>query len=67
MSSENNTLTLAARHYGKLGVLHCGVTRIGLIAVVGDQRDIADGESITFDRVGITASRNDDTYTFVKH
>ena len=67
MASEENTLTLSAREYGKLGISHCGVTTEGLIAVVGDQRNITDGESITFDRVGITANRKDDVYTFVKN
>jgi hypothetical protein len=43
------------------------VTRDGFIAVVGEQRDIADGESITFDKVGITATRKDNEYTFVKN
>ena len=67
MGSEANTITLKPREYGKLGVSHCDVTREGFIAVVGEQRDINDGESITFDKVGITASRKDSAYTFVKN
>ena len=67
MGSEDNTIALGPRENGKLGILHCDVTREGFIAVVGEQRDIADGESITFDKVGITASRKDDVYTFVKN
>ena len=67
MGSEDSTITLGPRENGKLGILHCGVTRDGFIAVVGDQRDITDGEAITFDSVGITASRKDDVYTFVKN
>ena len=66
MASEDNTITLEPRETGKIGVSHCGVTREGLIAVVGEQKDLADGETFTFDRVGITASRKDSVYTFVK-
>jgi hypothetical protein len=67
MGSEANTITLKPREYGKLGISHCDVTREGFIAVVGEQRDITDGESIIFDKVGITASRKDNAYTFVKN
>ena len=67
MTSVDNTITLTPAHNGKVGILHCDVTRDGFIAVVGEQRDIADGESITFDKVGITASRKDKVYTFVKN
>jgi len=59
MSSVENTITLGLRQNGKLGVLFCDVTRDGFIAVVGEQRDITDCEAITFDRVGIAASRKD--------
>ena len=66
MASEN-TITLGPRQHSKLGISHCGVTREGFIAVVGEQRDIADGEAISFDKVGITASRAAEVYTFVKN
>ena len=67
MVSEENTITLLPRENGKLGVLHCDVTKDGFIEVVGEHRYIADGESITFDKVGITANRKTDNYTFVKN
>lgn len=67
MSSEKNTITLGPRENGKLGISHCDVSSDGFIAVVGEQRDIADGEAIIFDRVGITASRKENVYTFVKN
>ena len=67
MTSEDNTITLEPRETGKLGILHCGVTTEGLIAVVGVQKNIEDGESFTFDQVGITATRKDNIYTFVKN
>jgi hypothetical protein len=67
MASEDTTITLGPRETGKLGISHCGVTRDGFIAVVGEQRDITDGETITFDRVGITASRLANVYTFAKN
>ena len=60
-------LLFGPRENGKLGISHCDVTSDGFIAVVGEQRDITDGESITFDRVGITASRVDNVYTFSKN
>ena len=66
MTTQENTLTLGPRETGKIGVSHCGVTRDGLIAVVGDQSDIADDASVTFERVGITANRKADVYTFSK-
>ena len=67
MASEDNTITLGPRETGKLGISHCGVTRDGFIVVVGEQRDITDGKTITFDRVGITASRLANVYTFAKN
>ena len=66
MASEN-TITLGPREQSKLGISHCGVTCEGLISVVGEQRNIADGEAFTFDKVGITASRAAEVYTFVKN
>jgi hypothetical protein len=61
---SEDSITLEPRHYGKIGPLHCGVTREGFIAVAGDVADIADGQEITFDRVGIKASRKGSEYTF---
>ena len=66
MAASGTTLILGPRENGKLGISHCGVTREGFIAVVGEQRDITDGETITFDRVGITANRAAEVYTFSK-
>ena len=66
MAPQENTITLGPRETGKLGISYCDVTREGLIVVVGEQRDITDGESITFDRVGITANRIAEVYTFSK-
>jgi hypothetical protein len=64
MSEES--ITLEARSHGKVGLIHCGVTRDGFIAVGGDPRDIADGEEILFERVGIKAKRSGSEYTFTK-
>ncbi len=61
---SEDTLTLTPHSYGKLGLVHCGVTREGFIAVGGDPRDIADGEEILFERVGIKARRNGSEYVF---
>ncbi|HHJ13827.1 MAG TPA: hypothetical protein ENJ79_05540 [Gammaproteobacteria bacterium] len=63
---SETTLTLNARQHGKLGVVHCGVTRDGFIAVCGEPRDIADGEEILFEKVGIKATRKGNEYTFTR-
>ena len=63
MSSEESITLNPARH-DKLGAYHCGVTREGRIAVAGYPRDIADGESVYFERSNITATRNGSDYTF---
>jgi len=64
MSEE--TLTLEPKKHGKLGIIHCGVTREGFIGVGGDVSDIKDGEEIVFDRVGVKAVRKGGEYTFSK-
>jgi hypothetical protein len=64
MSQE--TVTLTAHHYGKIGLVHCGVTHDGFVAVGGDPRDIADGQEILFERVAVKARRNGNDYTFTK-
>jgi hypothetical protein len=64
MTDQTDTLTLAPGKHDKLGVVHCGVTREGFIAVGGDPRDIDDGEEIAFARVGIKAVRRGSEYTF---
>ncbi len=60
------SITLTPRTHDKLGVVHCGVTREGFIVVCGDPRDIADGEEIMFERVGIKARRDGSEYTFTR-
>ncbi len=62
MSEESITLT--APSHDKLGVVHCGVTREGFVAVGGDVHDIADGEEIYFARVRIKAKRVGEEYIF---
>jgi hypothetical protein len=64
--SSVESITLTAREHDKVGIIHCGVTRDGFISVAGDPRNIADGESIFFERTGITAKRNGSEYTFSK-
>lgn len=64
--SDENTLTLSPATHDKLGLIHCGVTREGFIAVGGEPRNIADGEEIVFDRVSIKAQRKGSEYTFTK-
>ena len=62
--SSAESITLTPTHHDKLGILHCGVTREGFIVVAGDPRDIADGESIFFERTGVTAKRHGSEYIF---
>jgi len=64
--SDTATLTLAPTEHGKLGIIHCGVTREGFIAVGGDPRDIKDGQEILFERTGIKARRQGSEYTFIR-
>jgi hypothetical protein len=64
--SEENILTLKPHAYGKLGLIHCGVTHEGFVAVGGFPRDIADGEELVFDKIGVKASREGSEYTFTK-
>ena len=66
MSGNTATLTLAPARHDKLGVVHCGVTREGFIAVGGDPRNIDDGQEILFERVGIKARRQRSEYTFTR-
>jgi len=66
MSDNTATLILEPARHGKLGVIHCGVTREGFIAVGGDPRDIADGQEILFERVGVKARRQGSEYTFTR-
>ncbi len=63
---SEQTITLTPRTHSKLGVVHCGVTREGFIAVGGDPCDIADGQEIVFERTRIKAKRNGNEYTFTK-
>ena len=64
MSTE--TITLTPKKYDKLGVIHCGVTHEGFIAVGGDVSDIADGKEVVFKRSGIKVKRNGEDYVFSK-
>ena len=64
--SETDTLTLITAKHGKLGIIHCGVTREGFIAVGGEPRDIEDGQEILFERTGIKALRQGSEYTFTR-
>jgi hypothetical protein len=66
MSENIETLTLAPAEHGKLGIIHCGVTREGFIAVGGDPRNIDDGEEIQFEHVAIKARRQGSEYTFTR-
>ena len=63
---ESETLTLAPAKHDKLGIVHCGVTREGFIAVGGEPRNIEDGQEILFERTGIRARRQGSEYTFTR-
>lgn len=64
--SNENTITLHPRQHDKLGIIYCGVTREGFIAVAGDVHNIADGEEVMFEKVHVKAIRKGEDYTFTK-
>ena len=64
--SDDDTLTLAPAKHARLGIIHCGVTREGFIAVGGEPRDIDDGQEIVFERTGVKARREGSKYTFTR-
>lgn len=66
MSENAQTITLAPRAYGKLGVLHCGVTREGLVTVAGDVQHVEDGKKVMFTKTAVAVSRKGSEYTFTK-
>lgn len=66
MTDDTDTLTLGPARHDKLGIVHCGVTREGFIAVGGEPRAIEDGEEILFTRTGIRARRRGSEYTFTR-
>ena len=43
---DPNTLSLEAREYGKIGTIHCGVTRDGMISIGGRQYEVEDGAKV---------------------
>jgi len=66
MPENTETLTLAPSEHDVLGIIHCGVTREGFIAVGGEPRDIDDGEEILLERVSIKTWREVNEYTFTR-
>ena len=62
--SSDETITLKPARHDKLGIYHCDVVTEGRIAVAGEPRDIADGETLYFERSNISATRNGSDYTF---
>lgn len=64
--ADPNTLRLEAREYDTIGLIHCGVTREGLVAIGGQQFNVEDGEKQTAEHVGITVRREGEQYTFSK-
>lgn len=67
MSSEDESITLAPAQHDKLGVMHCGVTREGFIAVAGDTANIEDGQQLKFERVKVAVTRKGSEYTFTRY
>lgn len=67
MSDEaGDALTLANGQYGKIGVVHCGVSKAGQVTAAGDVMSLEDGETHTFGRAGITVRRAEDEYHFAR-
>jgi hypothetical protein len=65
-SIMSESLTLHIPEHGKLGLLHCGVTREGFVSVAGETHDIADGETVQISRVPVRVTRRGDEYTFTR-
>ncbi|HHC72744.1 MAG TPA: hypothetical protein ENK54_07580 [Thiotrichales bacterium] len=63
---SDNTLTLTPHNNGKLGVVHVGVTTDGVVYVAGERAVLADGESTTFSRSGVTVTRRGEEFHFSK-
>lgn len=65
-AEDPNTLNLEAREYGKIGAVHCGVTREGMVSVGGRQAELEDGAEHVDDYAGIAVRRAGEQYTFTK-
>ena len=63
---DPNTLNLEAREYGKIGAVHCGVTRDGMVSVGGRQAEVEDGAEHVDGYAGIAVRRAGEQYTFTK-
>ena len=62
----SESVTLHAPAHDKLGAVHVGVTREGFISVAGEVHNIADGETVTIERVPVTVKRAGGEYVFTK-
>lgn len=59
------SLVLKPGLYGKLGSVHCGVTKPGRVVVSGDVSALAEGEGVLFHLYSIVVCRDDeDNYCF---
>jgi len=67
MASDDESITLTARHHDKPGTLHCGVTREDFVAVGGDVSAIVDGQKVEFERLHVSVVRKGDEYTFTRY
>ena len=54
------SLVLKPGLYGKLGSIHCGVTKPGRVVVSGDVSALAEGEGVLFHLYNIVVCRDDD-------
>ena len=63
---DPNVLNLEPREYGKIGAVHCGVTREGMVSVGGRQAELEDGAEHVDDYAGIAVRRAGEQYTFTR-
>ena len=63
---DPNTLSLEAREHGKIGAVHCGVTREGLVSIRGRQYPLDDGKTAQDEASGIAVARQGEQYTFTR-
>jgi hypothetical protein len=66
MADDTDSLTLGPAKHDKLGLIHCGVTREGFVAVGGDPHSIEDGEEVLFERSAVRVRRSGSEYTFTR-
>ncbi|HPQ95125.1 MAG TPA: hypothetical protein PLN94_06025 [Thiolinea sp.] len=59
-------LVLTAKHYDRIGSIHCGVPGAGFVVVGGDVASLEDGRAVLFTRHRIVVCRSGDEHRFLR-